>query len=100
MSVQLAYQPTLMELRAGFTPGGWLAEDVPAFFMRNECPRAAAHCADVAMAARQPAGEVWGGPLAGGGVSGGGWGRAFSGWLPHHAQSRGERAGQSGVYRR
>ncbi len=53
MSVLTAYQPTLMELRTGFNPSGWLAEDVPAFLVRNECQRAAAHCANVAMAARK-----------------------------------------------
>jgi len=70
MSVQLAYQPTLMELRAGFTPGGWLAEDVPAFLLHNECPRAAAHCANVAMAARKLAEKFGVDPLA---AEAGGW---------------------------
>jgi len=53
MSVLVAYQPTLMELRTGFTSSGWLAEDVPAFLQRYDCPRAAAHCANVAMAAHK-----------------------------------------------
>ncbi|MRR31574.1 HD domain-containing protein [bacterium] len=53
MSVVVTYQPTLMTLRSGFNPTGWLAQDVPAFLLRNGCPRAAAHVATVAMTARK-----------------------------------------------
>jgi len=47
------YQPTLLELRSQFSPTGWLAEDVTAFLQQNGCPRAAAHVASVAAAARR-----------------------------------------------
>lgn len=44
------YQPTLQELRTGFEPRGWIGEDVTKFLLQNGCPRAAAHCANVARA--------------------------------------------------
>lgn len=70
MSVLTAYQPTLVELRTGFNPSGWLAQDVPAFLLQNGCPRAAAHVASVAMTARKLAERFGVDPIA---AEAGGW---------------------------
>ena len=64
------YQPTLKTLRAGFTPRGWISEDVPTFLVLNGCKRAAAHCANVARAAYQLAERFGADPIA---AEAGGW---------------------------
>lgn len=70
MNVQVTYHPTLMTLRAGFSARGWINEDVFAFLQQNDCKRAAAHCANVAVAARRLAEQFGVDPLA---AESGGW---------------------------
>lgn len=64
------YWPTLQSLRAGFEPKGWINEDVTTFLLQNDCPRAAAHVANVAQAAYQLAERFGVNPLA---AEAGGW---------------------------
>jgi len=59
-----------MELRTGFTPTGWLAQDVPAFLLQNGCPRAAAHMTIIAQTARRLAERFGVDPIA---AEAGGW---------------------------
>jgi len=70
LSTLNAYLPTLKALRTGFDPKGWINEDVTAFLMQNDCPRTAAHCADVARAAYELAERFGVDPLA---AESGGW---------------------------
>ena len=70
MTVPEPYHPTLKALRAGFSPRGWINEDVPTFLVLNDCKRAAAHCANVARAAYQLAERFGADPLA---AEAGGW---------------------------
>ncbi|MHB8932889.1 MAG: bis(5'-nucleosyl)-tetraphosphatase (symmetrical) YqeK [Bellilinea sp.] len=70
MSAGTEYQPTLQVLRAGFTPGGWIGQDVTAFLLQNSCPRTAAHVANVAKTAYELAIRFGADPLA---AEAGGW---------------------------
>ncbi len=70
MTVPEPYHPTLKALRTGFSPRGWINEDVPTFLGINDCKRAAAHCANVARAAYQLAERFGADPLA---AEAGGW---------------------------
>jgi len=70
LSTLTTYLPTLKALRAGFDPKGWINEDVTTFLMQNDCPRTAAHCADVARASYELAERFGVDPLA---AEAGGW---------------------------